>query len=170
MKKLLSSILVLCAVLSLVSCSILGPVHSAAPAEFSSNGMTITLTEKFRETSYSGYTVCYDSSEAAVFVLKESFSLQAGLKDETLDWYADLVRQNNSSKSPSEIAKADGLVSMEYEFYNAQEDVTYQYYTAMYKGSDAFWLVQFACKKELYNEYRPHFIKWAQSVDVSSAS
>lgn len=168
MKKILAVLLAVITVLSCVACG--GKVYEADAKEFSSNGMTITLTEAFKESSYEGYTVCYDSSEVAVFVLKESFSLQAGLSELSVKDYADLVYQANAAKSPEAVVQADGLTYMEYTFFNEAENVTYKYFSTMHKGTDAFWLVQFATEEGNYDSYKPYLIEWAKSVDVSAAS
>ena len=162
MKKIISCLLAVLILFSFAACA------TGAEKEFTSNGMTLTLTDEFRETTYEGYTVCYESKDVAVFVLKESFSLQAGLGDMSIDDYAELVYKANASKSPSDISKEDGLISFEYSFLNEQENQTYSYYSAMYKGTDAFWLVQFACKEDLYEAKRPTFIEWAKTVTFDS--
>jgi hypothetical protein len=99
-----------------------------------------------------------------VIVLKESFSLQAGLDKMTLDEYAKLVRQANTSKSPSEITKHESFQSMEYTFLNEQEKQTYSYFTTMFKGPDAFWMIQFASKEEDYASHKDTFLEFANSV------
>ena len=85
MKKIISCLLAVLILFSFAACA------TGAEKEFTSNGMTLTLTDEFRETTYEGYTVCYESKDVAVFVLKESFSLQAGLGDMSIDDYAELV-------------------------------------------------------------------------------
>ena len=162
MKKLLSLVLALVLMVALVSCG------EAQPKAFTSSGMTITLTTAFKENTQAGYTVCYESSKVAVFILKESFSLQAGVENLTLDEYADLVRQSNASKSPTEIAKQDGFCTMEYNFLNESENQTYSYYCTMFKGTDAFWLVQFACKEGDYASCKDTFVDWAKTVTFDS--
>lgn len=162
MKKIVSVLLVVLLLFSLASCM------EPSPKEFTSNGMSITLTNKFVETNVQGYTVCYDSSNAAVFALKEAFTLQAGLSDLSLDEYAQLVYQANSSKSPNPIATENGLTIMEYSFLNTEENQTYCYLATMFKADDAFWLVQFACKENAYEAQRPQFIEWAKSVTFAS--
>ena len=162
MKKMVSGLLVLLLLCSLVSCT------NGTAKDFTSNGMSITLTDAFRENTYEGYTVCYDSKDVAVFVLKESFSIQKGMNDWSIDDYAKLVYDANASKSPSNVSKEDGLVSMEYSFLNEQENQTYRYYATMFKGPDAFWLVQFACKQDAYDAKRQTFIDWAKTVKFDS--
>ena len=167
MKKRVSILLVFVMVLlTAVSCQ--KPDAEPKNKIFNSNGMTITLTDEFHESSYQGYTACYESSKVAVFVLKESFSLQEGFEDFTLDEYAELVLQSNSSKSPSAISKKDGLTSMEYKFFNENTNQTYKYFSVMYKGPDAFWLVQFACVENIYDAQKDSFVTWAKTVKFDS--
>lgn len=165
MKKIVSFLLIALLLFSFVACNI--PVTAK---DFSSNGMTITLTSEFKEANIEGYTACYESKNVAVFVLKESFSLFEGAEDMSIDEYAELVRKANSSKSPSEISKSNDLVSFEYDFLNEQENQVYSYISFMYKGDDAFWLVQFACKEESYGTLIQSFIDWAKTVKFDSAN
>lgn len=163
MKKIISLLAILVLVISLPACS------SAAPKEkvFSKSGLEITLTTDFTETTVSGYTVCYDSSHAAVFALKEDFSLLEGSEDMTLNEYAELVQKANSSRSPSAISTKNGIPYFEYTFFNESENVTYRYYTTVFKGSNAFWMVQFACADSTYEAQKDNFLTWAQSITVS---
>ena len=162
MKKIVSLFLALVMLVAFASCG------TAAPKTFSAQGMSLTLTSAFKENTQAGYTVCYESSKVAVFILKESFSLQPGLENLMLDEYAELVRQSNASKSPSAIEKQDGFHSMEYDFLNEKENQTYSYFCSMFKGPDAFWLVQFACKDGDYDAYRDTFMDWAKTVTFDS--
>lgn len=158
MKKILCCLLVVSFLFSLTACG------GVSAKEFTSNGMTITLTSAFKEISVEGYTVCYDSKDVAVFVLKESFSVQEGFGDLSVDDYAKLVHTANASKNPSAVTKEGDLTVMEYDFLNQQENQTYSYYSAMFKGPDAFWLIQFACKEDLYEDKKDTFIEWAKTA------
>ncbi len=162
MKKVLTVLLVLTLLLvSLSSCM------KATPKEFASNGMTITLTNAFREKSVEGYTVCYDSAKVAVLALKESFSLLQGFENFTLDQYAHMVREANAAKAPGEIFEVEGLVAMEYTFFNESEKQDFKYFCTMFKGTDAFWLVQFACKTQDYDNYKNSFVEWAKTISFN---
>ena len=166
MKKILAIVLTVCMLLSLVGCG--KKAYKAKAAEFSSDGITITLTKAFKEKIYEGYTVCYDSKDVAVFILKESYSLNENYKDMTVERYAYSVRNAISDKKPTQVTRKDGLVYMEYEFNNEGSGTVFKYFAAMYKGVDAFWLVQFACDTEAYSEYFPYFVQWAKTVNVSN--
>ena len=76
MKKLLAVLILAASLISMVSCN--KKVYEANAKEFTSDGLTITLTDAFVKKGQEGYTVCYDSKSVAVIALKESFSLQAG--------------------------------------------------------------------------------------------
>lgn len=133
---------------------------------FSSNGMTITLTDEFRETDIEHYTVVYDSNNMAVFALREAFALAEGSEDYSLEQYADLVIQANNLGS-AEIKTVDGLTHFEYEFTNPETKDSYRYFSYVYKTNDAFWLIQFTTLSENADEYAQQIREWAKSVDFS---
>ena len=130
---------------------------------FSSNGMTITLTDEFVKTDVENYTVAYDSKNVAVFALKEAFALADGFQDYTLEQYGDLVLQNNNLSS-SKIEDKEGLTGFEYEFTNPDTKDTYKYFSFVYKSNDAFWLVQFATLTENVDKYSSKINEWAKTI------
>lgn len=158
MKRFLSSFFVLVILIAVTSCGATGEAR-----EFSSHGMNITLTDHFKEIDMDGMTVTFDSSDVAVFALKESFTLMDGFENYTLEQYGELVMNNNSSKNLSEMKSADGLMWFEYDFNNENNE-TYYYYTYIFKTDDAFWLIQFATLTENIEDYRDSFVTWAKSI------
>lgn len=146
-----------------------GPSSPKTPESktFSSNGMTITLTDEFKETSIENFTVVYDSENIAVFVLKEAFVLADGFENYTLEQYASLVIQANSLSS-SEIKTADGLTGFTFDFTNPETKDTYRYFSYVYKAEDAFWLVQFATLSENAEAHAAEITEWAKSIKFSS--
>ena len=131
--------------------------------DFSSNGMSISLTDEFIKTDIENYTVAYDSKNVAVFALKEAFALVDGFQNYTLEQYGNLVLKNNNL-SASELQNLDGLTEFEYEFTNPNTKDTYKYFSFVYKADDAFWLVQFATLTENADEYRAQILEWAKTV------
>lgn len=162
MKKIISLLLVTLLLFSFAGCSI-----EPKDKTFSAEGMEITLTELFTEVEMDGYTVCYGSPTVSVFVLKESYSATPEFEDMSLEEYADLVFKANASKLPQAVTQVDGLTTMEYSFYNEDEDVTYKYFSTMFKGADAFWLIQFVSVQTVYESNKPRFIEWAKTVTFS---
>lgn len=134
---------------------------------FSSNGMTITLTNEFRETDIENYTVVYDSENVAVFVLKEAFTLADGFENYTLLQYADLVTQVNNLDT-AKIKTVDNLILFEYNFTNPKTNDVYRYFSYVYKTNDSFWLIQFAILNENVDKYAYKITKWAKSVEFSN--
>jgi hypothetical protein len=161
--------LVLCA--TIIVGAILGytsasNIFSASKVEskfFSKNGMSITLTNEFRQTQMQNFTNCYDSAKVAVFALKEEFTLAEGFENYTLEQYGNLVLQYNNFSS-SELKNIDGLTGFEYEFTNPDTNDTYKYFSFVYKSNDAFWLVQFATLTENVDEYGSKIIEWAKTI------
>ena len=138
----------------LAGCGSTNPFDAAAKT-FSNEGMTITLTSDFSKQSMDGYTVCYAAKTAAVFALHETNDqfAAAGLNDVTLEQYAALVMQNNSSRNPVAGDDINGCPTILYDFYNEDKDVEYRYLAVMYQADDGFWLVQFASAKDDFDTY-----------------
>ncbi len=137
--------------------------NNAKPKVFSSNGMSITLTDNFTEETIQGYTVCYGSSDAAVFALRESFDLAEGFEDYTLEEYGELVLKNNKLTN-SELKKEQGLTYFEHKYTNSDNGITYSYFSALYKANDAFWMIQFAVPEKDADSFHQKIIEWAGSV------
>ena len=131
---------------------------------FSANGMSITLTDEFsKEKDYYGM-LYYDSEEAQVYIAKEEFSVleeKGERTDYTLKGYADYLLKSISVTA--EIKTEEDITIFEYA--KKPEDVSYSYFVAVFKTSDAFWYFQFACESDLMNEYRPLFKTWAKSIE-----
>ncbi len=139
-----------------------------APEVFSTNGMEITLTNEFYDSESEGFTACYDSGEVAVFVLREDFSLLEGFEDYTLEEYGNLVVDNNNFQTNVQLKNVDGLTTYEYEWTNPENNDVYKYFAVVYKGPDAFWLVQFATFSDNYEIRYNDFIQWAKSVKFTT--
>lgn len=135
----------------------------ASDAVFTSKGMSITLTEDFKENKEYYGMVYYDSEEAQVYVAKEEFSVleEKGERiDFSLEEYANFLLKSISVTA--EIKNDDGLVYFEYS--KKPENVSYNYFVTVHKTEDAFWFFQFSCESSLMGEYRPLFNKWAKSI------
>ncbi len=133
---------------------------------FSSDGMTITLTDEFKETHSEGYTVVYDSKKVAVFALRENFTLAEGFENISLKKYADSVIQANNYSS-AKVKTVDGLTYFEHDFISPETNDTYNFFTYVYKTDDAFWVVQFATLSKNSEAYASKITEWAKSVKFS---
>lgn len=62
----------------------------------------------------------------------------------------------------ADIVEKGGIKCFTYEREVSGND--YAYLATVFKSSDAFWLIQFACFKDDYNDKEDDFVKWAKSV------
>lgn len=137
--------------------------------EFSKEGMTITLTNQFREISQDGYTTCYDSQDVAVFVLKEEFSLVEGFDKYTLNEYGNLLITNNGLDSSVKLQNNDGLTYFEYQRANPETKDIYHYFSVVFKTPDSFWVIQFATLEKNYNDKKRTIFDWAKNIEFSNS-
>lgn len=131
---------------------------------FSTNGMEITLNTSFSEMDVEGFTQCYGSKNVAVFVIKEEFTLLESFQDYSIEEYGNLVIENSGLGDEVQLKEEDGLTYFEFEYTNPDENIVYDYFGMVYKGSDAFWLIQFAVAEENVEKYRQQIFDWAQTV------
>ena len=134
---------------------------------FSSNGMTIALTDEFTEVDVVNFTAAYESENVFVFALKEAFTLFDGFGDNTIEQYTDLVIESNSLDSV-QTKTDDGLTLFEYTYTLPETNDVYKYFAYTYKANDAFWLIQFAVLNESAEEYAQQITEWANSVEFDS--
>ncbi len=133
------------------------------PKQFAVDNMQITLTSEFTTESYQGYNGVFASREVAVFVVKEEFSLMEGLEVYTLQQYGELVIDNNGLAGIVELSEAEGICYFDYEYDNTEENTIY-YLSSLFKGEDAFWIIQFAVPAEETEAYLPQLIEWAKTI------
>ena len=147
--------------------SLLLPDPSTKTKTFSSKGISVTLTEAFRETGVGNYTAVFESKDVAVFALREAFALAEGVEDYTLRQYCELVMEANGMAG-KEIITGDGLMRFEYTYTNPETNDTYRYYSFVYKAEDAFWLVQFTTLDKNASKYAEKIIQWAKTIEFNS--
>ena len=131
-------------------------------------GLTITLPGNFQEENdvSTGATACYVTNSAGVLILKETFEdLEAAgfSADMTLDEYGKVVIEANSLTT--DLQEADGIKYFTYE--NGDEGQKFTYYATVFEGSDAFWLVQFFCLSDQYENLQSDFQEWAKTIQIS---
>ncbi len=137
----------------------------ASPEKFSAEGMTITLTDAFKQEAMEGTAAYFESSKALVVAIKESFSQFEDLgmsTDITLEEYINLVVENNKEMQVEHL-EIDKLAAFTYENSTNKKDFTF--FAAVYESDDAFWLIQFACETKDYADMQEDFVKWAKSVE-----
>ncbi len=136
----------------------------ASPEKFSAEGMTITLTDAFKQETMEGTAAYFESSQALVVAIREPFTQfdELGMSTEiTLEEYMALVVENNTEMQV-EHADIDGLTAFTYE--NTTNKKEFTFLATVYESDDAFWLIQFACETKNYAQMQEDFVKWAKSV------
>ncbi|MBE6639782.1 MAG: hypothetical protein E7616_10140 [Ruminococcaceae bacterium] len=163
MKKLISCVMAVCMLLSFSACGLID-VYAAKEKTFTKEGMSITLTSAFSDEDYEGYTACYDSIQVAVFTLREPFADFEGLGIDTVKQYGELVRIANADSEPGALIEEDGLLYFEYTAEGEEEGLIHGYMTFLFKGPDAFWIVQFCCEEDDFADRKADFKKSAKTV------
>lgn len=133
--------------------------------EFTCQDLKMTVPSGMRDVTggeqWSEYTFTLDSSEVAIFGLKEDFDL---FDDSiTLEEYADLVVQANQlDVRPIQRSTGDYLY---FQYNNQTDEGIYRYLCGVYKGKDGFWMVQVASLLTDYEE--SDFFSYLDSVTLS---
>jgi hypothetical protein len=135
------------------------------PKTFSKAGLSITLTDNFREEKMDEFTATYESRKVAVLIIKEEFEIfrQGGLSSSmSLNEY---IRTINKANNTNHIAKEkDDLTYFEYTEIVGSKN--FSYFAVVFRGGDAYWLVQFACETKNYGDMLEQFFEWANTVEV----
>lgn len=162
--KITSLVLAICSVL--ICCTACGKAKSKT---FSSEaGISITLTDKFYEKNIVSQTLYLESTDVIFTALKETFTILESVSSEPSELtkveYAELVKQNNSLSAETIEDTANNLVYFTYTKLVSGKN--FYYFAVVEKGSDAFWLCQFACEQKNESSFTSKFIKWAKTIVV----
>lgn len=130
------------------------------PLIFEKEGIKLTLTDQFTEKeSELGFYAYYVSNFCGVVVLKEDFSLEEGLSERSLEEYVRNVITNNGHTA-LEPQNKDDL------WFYVRDTGGSRSYSYSFKGSDAFWIVQFLCMTSDAPVLEDLFFLWADCVEV----
>lgn len=160
MKKLLNILFCSLLVVCLSACSLLGPSNK----DFTTNGMTITLTDEFYEKENVSFTKLYQSEKAIVSILKEEFDLVPEMnKDTSLEEYSTAVLAANNLTDKKLNKSTNGKYNY-FEYERTANGNDFYYIGTVYKGTDAFWLINFACLQDDKDNFKETFLNWADTV------
>lgn len=136
------------------------------PKTFTYEEMSITLTDKFKKTYLDDGTLCYDSSDISVFVLKDADLDEYDIF--TLDDYTDALMVMDFGDTPSaKIRNADGLTYIEYTYSDPENNEVYHYFAHVYQSGNDFWMLTFAIYESDLVKYQPQILDYAKSVEFS---
>ena len=156
MKKRSLIALLLCAVV-LLTCGC-----SAKAKTFNTNGLTIELTEAFKETERYDDSVVYKSKNIEILVERYEFE-NISQYELTLDAYA--YRMVNYAPGIYEKVLYEG--DLPYHLSTREvngESINYTKF--FYKSEDAYWMVQFTCESDQYEDLKDAIFGYAATVKV----
>ncbi len=130
-------------------------------------GLTITMPEGMESFSADGFSMAYHADDVMMSAVRENFSdyteLELNLEAMSIDEYAQLTQEINGLEHTFAADTSGNL----FVTYCANIDgQNYFYYSTVRKGSDAFWVVTFACPEKHSEEYIKAFEEWSASIVV----
>ncbi len=84
----------------------------------------------------------------------------------TLKEYATLVIKNNKMQD-SITAQEDESGQVYFAYFKNVSGKDFYYFAVVKKGTDAFWLCQFACEKKNQQKFETKFKDWGKTIQVS---
>ena len=132
-----------------------------------SEGMKMSLSKEYRKASLANATWYYESPDGLAMGIKSSKDdiEKSGLETDSVQDYAEAyIKANNIPGNPKVKAKGN------YYYFTYKRKVSgteYAYLTCVYDNDDSIWLINFACYKELFKEYKSEFFASADSVEFA---
>lgn len=151
-------VLLLCAMLF---CSCAGNEDSIGnPKTYVDEKISITLTDAFNEDKGSfGFYASYLSKHCGVVIFREAFDGQTGLENVPLSDYL-----NNYEPTDTD-AENTLKINGKHKYWESVTDSKYSHLYC-FKGTDAFYRVNFFCTPEKAEMMTPYFLDWALTVDA----
>lgn len=135
--------------------------HEPEPKDktFTKENFSITLTDEFVEMDNINYTAWYTSPEINAIVIKEPFSDFANtlFVDMTAEEYAELLIESNVWKAT--VGNTNSMVSTIY----SSDDYKYKFMTFFFKGTNAYYALQFQSALADFDDLDDFFIKSAET-------
>lgn len=163
-------ILIIAIVIGLMIGSIVGSIFAynwffgpSEPKEFAVDDMRITLTDDFIKIPAQNQDAAYTSKkggEVTVMIMQEEFSTAPGSNSYSVKQYGQMVIQSNGLQASLKIQ--DGITYFEYE--GSSGNNTFHYIATVFKGPDAFWLIQFGTETKNADALRDEIFAWAKTV------
>jgi len=130
-------------------------------------GLTIIMPEGMKSFSADGFAMAYHADDVMMSAVKENFSdyteLELNLEAMRIEEYAQLTQEINGLEHPFTADESGNF----FVTYNAHIDgQDFFYYSTIRKGTDAFWVVTFACPEKHSIDYLPAFEIWSTSIVV----
>lgn len=130
---------------------------------FEGSAYSITLTNRFEkdEEDNEGYEAIYEKDDVLVMISKETFASLGEYGSISVTEYNDIIQKGTEAPTKTEVRTEDGLCYYDHTLIIDGESYTYHVFA--YKGSDAFWLVQFVVYTEDAEKTNADIMAWAKT-------
>jgi len=156
------------AVLMLAALSACGFLDGKLIVYDDGTGISVVMPEGMAPFTADGFVMAYSADEVMMSAVREGYDdyaeLELNLEAMSTEEYAELTQSVNGLKNSFAADEQGNL----FVTYTANIDsVDYFYYSTIRKGSDAFWVITFACAEEQQEKYFPAFEEWSGSITVN---
>lgn len=134
------------------------------PKTFSSNSFEITLNTSFDDTYDDGHYY-FASKDVSVVATVFRYAEYAGVTSMTEQEFLDYLKTRGKFDVSSQMKTEEGLHIVEEKAESVAGNIG-SYFTVFIKADDGFYIFEFGCENENYQEYRPQFIEWAKSIKI----
>jgi len=163
MKRIITLVCMLC----LLCCGCSGPNADTLQSYTAQTGITLQMQAGMRLSAEDSVSCLYSGQSCMMSALREEFADYAQMGHDpqamTVEDYAHLVQQANDLQQTF-LPDENGNLHVTYT--NTSGNTEYFYYATVRKGSDAFWVVNFACNSRQKDAYLPLFIRWSDTIAV----
>lgn len=160
-KKSLQQYILLGTIISILTASLSG--CTAKPQNFTTGGLTITLTEDFTIGSAANFNVYISSDEVQFSAVEEKADVleYAGYEITSLNDYCMEILDLNKASKDSLIQRNDY-----YYFTNSKttSGASFTYVHCMFKGNSSYWVCEFVCKTKDYKRLKDKILGWADTI------
>lgn len=138
---------------------------ASKPKEFSSNGITVTLTNKFKYGNDENAQVLLLTSKIG-FMGNGEYKTSVGVSDNQLEHYTQKVL-NVSGKTADIMNYDEDGVTFCYAYYTATaQNITFKYMLITKEGTSKYYTMNFWSKESEFDEYKDQFLEWAKTIKV----
>lgn len=130
---------------------------------FTGSHHSITLTNRFEKDDESdeGYEAIYEKDDVLVMISKETFVSLGEYGSISVTEYNEIIQKGTEAPTKTAVRTEDGLCYYDHTLIIDGENFTYRVFA--YKGSDAFWLVQFVVYTEDMEKNQADIMAWAKT-------
>lgn len=133
---------------------------------FSSNGITITLTSKFKPQEIGGTQVVYLSRKQGFMGNQESKQLLK-ISNNQLETYTKKVVEVSQIKEIELFTYAENDITFMYGYYTSiVNKIKYKYMLITKEGKDNYYTMNFWSLEKDFNKNENQFMEWAKTIVV----